>query len=327
MISVLLPCHREGHLLQRAIDSVLAQTLPDWQLLLVCNNTDETTLAVAQAAAQNDRRIFLVHEHTPGIAYALNTGLKHCTGDYVARLDADDTMPPGRLAMQKVYLDSHHETGLVSGQVRFVTDEGAGYDHYVQQINGWQTHEQMYRYRFVESPVAHPSVMFRRSLIDRFGDYSTGNVPEDYELWLRWLQAGVRFGKTDEVVLDWYDSPGRLSRTHDNYARRAFDEVRLQYLARALPDLAHGRPLWVCGGRYARRKSARLKSLGIQVTGIVDVIERRLETLGSMTYEQLPSPGSIFLVSMVSNRDGYRVVEEVLTQKGYVAERDYVLAA
>ncbi len=327
MISVLLPCHREGHLLQRAIDSLLAQTLPDWQLVLVCNNTDETTQAIAQKAAQNDRRIFLVHETTPGIAYALNTGLKHCTGDYVARLDADDAMPAMRLEVQKRYLDEHSEVGLVSGQVRFLTDEGTGYDHYVQQINGWQMHEQIYRYRFVESPVAHPSVMFRKSLIDRFGCYSTAKVPEDYELWLRWLEAGVRFGKVAEVVLDWYDSPGRLSRTHDNYARRAFEEVRLKYLVRALPQLTAGRPLWVCGGRYARRKSTRLKKMGIEVAGIVDVIERRLETLGSMTYEQLPSPGSIFLLSMVSNRDGYRIVEGVLSQKGYLAERDFVLAA
>lgn len=282
---------------------------------------------MAREAASADRRIVLVNEPTPGIAHALNTGLKFCTGAYVARLDADDTMPINRLELQSGYLDLHPDVGLVSGQVRFVTNEGTGYDHYVQQINGWQSHEQMYRYRFVESPVAHPSVMFRRTLIDRFGGYSMDNLPEDYELWLRWLESGIRFGKVHEVVLDWYDSPGRLSRTHDNYARRAFDEVRLRYLARALPPLTAGRPLWVCGGRYARRKSARLKSLGVHVTGIVDVIDRRLETLGSMTYEQLPAPGGIFLLSMVSNRDGYRVVEEVLTQRAYVAERDFVLAA
>jgi len=327
LISVLLPCHREGELLKRAFRSVAQQTLRDWQLVLVCNDCDAETAAIAREAASADRRIVLVNEPTPGIAHALNTGLQYCTGDYVARLDADDAMPPARLEVQKRYLDEHNDVGLVSGQVRFVTNEGTGYDHYVQQINGWQTHEQMYCYRFVESPVAHPSVMFRRSLIARFGEYSTDNVPEDYELWLRWLEAGVRFGKVDDVVLDWYDSPGRLSRTHDNYARRAFDEVRLRHLARALPQLMAGRPLWVCGGRYARRKSTRLKSLGIEVTGIVDVIRRRLETLGSMTYEQLPSPGSIFLLSMVSNRDGYQIVEKVLTQKGYVAERDFVLAA
>lgn len=327
MISVLVPCHREGALLQRALDSVTLQTHPDWQLVLVCNNCDTVTAAIAQTAARADRRIHLVTEPEPGIAHALNTGLKHCTGDYVARLDADDTMPATRLDVQQRYLDLHSEVGLVSGQVRFVTETGVGYDHYVQQINAWQSHAEMFRYRFVESPFAHPSVMFRRTLIERFGDYSTENIPEDYELWLRWLAAGVRFAKVPDVVLDWYDSPGRLSRTHENYARRAFDSVRLRYLAEILPGLTAGRPLWVCGGRYARRKSARLLELGITVTGVVDVVPRKLERLEAMTYDELPAPGQLFLLSLVSNRGGYRAVEDVLSHKGYLAERDFLLAA
>ncbi|MFZ5630277.1 MAG: glycosyltransferase [Spirochaetota bacterium] len=327
MISVLIPCHREGALLNRALDSVAHQTHPDWQLVLVCNNCDSETTAVAEAAAKADRRISLVTEPGPGIAYALNRGLSFCRGDYVARLDADDTMPADRLALQSAFLDQNRDVGLVSGQVRFVTDMGIGYDQYVQHINGWRDHETIYRYRFVESPVAHPSVMFRRELVDRLGAYSTENVPEDYELWLRWLAAGVKFAKIPEVVLDWFDSTGRLSRTHDNYARAAFDSVRLRYLVQVLPQLSAGRPLWVCGGRYARRKAARLQQMGIEVTGVVDVIPRRLEKLQAMTYDQLPAPGQLFLLSLVSNRAGYQVVEDVLTSKGYIPDRDFLLAA
>lgn len=327
MISVLLPCHREGSLLARAIDSVRAQTLADWQLVVVCNNASDGTVAVAKQAAVSDRRILLVHEPTPGIAHALNTGLKYCTGDYVARLDADDAMPATRLEVQQRYLDQHSNVGLVSGQVRFVTETGTGYDHYVQQINSWRTHDEIFRYRFVESPFAHPSVMFRRQLIDQWGPYSTENLPEDYELWLRWAEAGVRFAKVDEVVLDWYDSAGRLSRTHENYRRRAFDDVRLRYLARAIPPLAAGRPVWVCGGRYARRKAARLNAAGVPITGIVDIIARRLDSFEAITYDQLPAPGGIFLVSMVSSRDGYQVVEKLLQEKGYHNQKDFILAA
>lgn len=327
MISILLPCHREGVLLDRAIASVRQQTTADWQLVLVANNADDHTLAAAERARQSDSRILFVTEPKPGIAHALNTGLTFCTGDYVARLDADDTMPADRLARQSAFLDQHRDVGLVSGQVRFVTDIGIGYDQYVQQINGWRDHETIYSYRFVESPVAHPSVMFRRELVDRLGAYSTENVPEDYELWLRWLAAGVKFAKIPEVVLDWFDSTGRLSRTHDNYARAAFDSVRLRYLVQVLPQLTAGRPLWVCGGRYARRKAARLQQMGIEVTGVVDVIPRRLENLQAMTYDQLPAPGELFLLSLVSNRGGYQVVEDVLTSKGYIPDQDFLLAA
>ncbi len=325
-VSVLIPCYRERELLARAIDSVKRQTLTDWQLVLVANNADTETESVARRCAEDDRRIDVFSEPEPGIAHALNTGLKFCRGEYIARLDADDAMPEDRLALQARFLDEHPAIGLVSGQIRFISENAEGYDAYVAQINSWQTEEEIRRYRFVESPVAHPSVMFRRSLIESQGNYSTAAIPEDYELWMRWLTAGVRFAKIPEVVLDWYDSPGRLSRTHDNYARRAFDRVRMEHLLRVLPDLLKGRPLWVCGGKYARKKAAWLSQHGMPVTGIVDLVPRRLTHFASLTYAELPPPGLLFLLSMVSNRGGYRIVERVLTQRGYKHDEDFILS-
>lgn len=326
-VSVLLPFHCERELLARAVESVRAQTQPDWQLVLVANNADAETLRIAHELAAGENKIQLVEEKIPGIAFALNTGLAHCTGEYIARLDADDRMPRDRLQLQSEYLDQHGDTGLVSGRVNFITDAGHGYDHYVAQINSWITHDTMFRYRFVESPVAHPSVMFRRVLIEKYGNYATHEVPEDYELWLRFFSHGVRFAKIGEGVLDWYDSPGRLSRTHQNYARRAFDRARMQYLTELLPSLTRGRPLWICGGKYARKKATQLSASGIAVTGIVDLVPKKLHTMRSMTYAELPPAGNIFLVSFVSNRDGYRIVEKRLTEMGYQAERDFLLAA
>lgn len=313
-------------MLSRTIDSVLAQTSPDWQLVLVANSADAETMHVAEQAAKADSRIEIFSEPEPGIAHALNTGLKFCRGEYVARLDADDAMPPERLALQARFLGENPTIGLVSGQVRFISQNAEGYDAYVEQINSWRTEEDIMRYRFVESPVAHPSVMFRRSLIDQYGNYSTEAIPEDYELWMRWLTAGVRFAKIPEVVLDWYDSPGRLSRTHDNYARRAFDRVRMEHLLRVLPNLLKGRALWVCGGKYARKKATWLKAHGMPVTGVVDLVPKQFNHLQSLTYDELPAPGTMFLVSMVSNRGGYRIVEKVLTERGHKHDEDFLLA-
>lgn len=326
MISVLIPFHREGALLGWAIDSVSRQTISDWKIILVANGADAETMRVAEQASKAERRIEIHNEPISGIAYALNTGLKFCRGEYIARLDADDAMPADRLALQACFLDENSGIGLVSGHVRFISENAEGYDAYVNEINGWLSEQDIRRYRFVESPVAHPSVMFRRSLIDQYGNYSTEAIPEDYELWMRWLTAGVRFAKIPEVVLDWYDSPGRLSRTHDNYARRAFDRVRMEHLLQVLPPLLKGRPLWVCGGKYARKKATWLKAHGMPVTGVVDLIPKKFNDLKSLTYNELPQPGNIFLVSMVSNRGGYRIVEKVLTERGYHHDEDFLLA-
>jgi glycosyltransferase involved in cell wall biosynthesis len=295
-------------------------------MILVGNNGDDATMRVATAAAELESRIRVFTEMNPGIAFALNTGLKQCTRKYCARLDADDAMPADRLELQADFLERNSDVGIVSGQVNFISQGAHGYDAYVQQINSWISHADMFKYRFVESPVAHPSVMFRRSLIEQHGPYSTADVPEDYELWLRWFEQGVQFAKISEPVLDWYDSPGRLSRTHTNYARRAFDRARMPYLIKALPALVKGRPIWVCGGKYARKKIAWLRREGILVTGVVDFMRRDLSGLESTTYDELPKPGGIYLLSMVSNRGGYKIVEQALTEKGYRETDDFLLA-
>ena len=107
--------------------------------------------------------------------------------------------------------------------------------------NGLLTHEEIALARFVESPLAHPSVMFRRSLVERWGGYAEGAFPEDYELWLRWLDAGVRMEKLADPLLIWNDSPTRLSRRDPRYAAEAFYRVKARYLARWLaPQHAQG---------------------------------------------------------------------------------------
>src|SRR6185436_16591977 len=103
--------------------------------------------------------------------------------------------------------------GLVGCLVEFGGDRSAseGYALHVDWINALTTPDEIALNRFVESPLAHPSVMFRRELVEKHGGYRAGDFPEDYELWLRWMEAGARMGKVPRVLLTWQDGPGRLS--------------------------------------------------------------------------------------------------------------------
>ena len=70
--------------------------------------------------------------------------------------------------------------------------------------------------------------MFRRELVARHGGYRAGDFPEDYELWLRWLDAGVRMAKVPRPLLTWHDSTGRLSRTDARYDPEAFFRLKAE---------------------------------------------------------------------------------------------------
>lgn len=332
IVSILLPVHNGAATLRRAMDSLLEQHYPHFELLVVDNASTDETPAILNEYVALDARVRTLHEPRKGIAFALNHGLRVAQGKYIARMDADDVSLPMRLERQVDFLERHPETGLVSGLVEYAGTgtESEGYQEYVHQLNRWNSPSRMYHYRFVESPLVHPSVLFRKTLVDAYGPYTEADEPEDYELWLRWYGHGVRMDKLNEPVLRWHDSPTRLSRIDERCSAEALDRVRYRYLARWLMlRNANGLPpLYVWGGgKLATRKMQLLESLsGIPVAGIIDIKEKKDTYLPHIHYLNIPEPGAIFVVSMVSNRGKYQEIDDFLKQRGYVGERDYVLA-
>ncbi|HEX5001194.1 MAG TPA: glycosyltransferase family 2 protein, partial [Bacteroidia bacterium] len=201
---------------------------------------------------------------------------------------------------------------------------------YTDFINTILTNEQILSYRFIESPFAHPSVMFKKSLIRTFGNYSSEpGIPEDYELWLRWLEHGVKMEKLPVPVLMWRDTPGRLSRTSLCYSSEAFNTIRMRYLINWLKKekIPGRRPVWIWGaGKYAKRKAAILETAGIEFEGFIDVSDQKKSGKHSVIhYNHLPPPGSIFIISLVSNRGKPLEIEAFLINRGYRRSSDFVI--
>jgi glycosyltransferase involved in cell wall biosynthesis len=110
LISVILPFFRPGKLLATAIESILNQTYPNLELLLINNNADVQSAEIANDFSLKDSRIRILYEKEQGIAFALNKGLSKIRGEIIARMDADDVSFPQRLEKQLIYLKNHPET-------------------------------------------------------------------------------------------------------------------------------------------------------------------------------------------------------------------------
>jgi glycosyltransferase involved in cell wall biosynthesis len=335
-VAVLLPAYNAAATLPAAIDSVIAQTEEAWELVAVDDGSSDATWAVLRDAAARDPRIRpLRHESNRGIVAALETGLAATRAAKVARLDADDTCMPERLARQADFLDANPEVGLVGCRVVFGGDRRrhAGYALHVDWTNQLVSPQEIALNRFVESPFSHPSVMFRRGLVDRFGGYRDGPFPEDYELWLRWLDAGVTMAKIPEPLLVWNDPPDRLSRTDGRYSFEAFYETKAIYLARWLarhnphhPDVV----IWG-SGRETRRRAEHLVRHGVCITHYVDIDPRKIgqiikgrPVLGA---DELPPPGQRFVISYVGSRGARKDIRRRLTERGFLEGRHFVMGA
>jgi glycosyltransferase involved in cell wall biosynthesis len=334
-VSVLLPFYNAAPTLARAVNSISAQTFTNWELLLLNDGSTDGSLHIAQQLAAADVRIKIFSNDTNcGIAHTLNTGITNATAPLLARMDADDWSHPERFAKQVAHLDQHPETGLVGCAVKHEGDTTQqGYALYIDWINALQTPEQIRLNRFTESPFAHPSVMFRKTLTDQFGMYRDGDFPEDYELWLRWLAAGVTMIKLPDVLLHWNDLPARLSRTDARYSRDAFYRCKAVYLAEEVKQhVATDRPIWFCGaGRISRKNSSYLTAQDISPAGYIDIDPKKTaKTIGGLPVippEQVNTLRDPFIISFVGNRGAHAWIRNFLEGLGKKEGVDFILAA
>jgi glycosyltransferase involved in cell wall biosynthesis len=332
---VILPVFNAAHTVEEAVRSLVAGGLSDSEILAVDDGSTDGSGEVLARLQDELPRLRLYTQLHRGIVAALTTGIEHATGEYFARMDADDVSLPKRLERQRRFLDQHREIGVVTGRVRFGGDrhDAEGYAAYVDWINTLRDPDDFAFHRFVESPVAHPAVMFRRACVDRFGGYRNGTFPEDYELWLRWMEAGVLFASIPEEVLLWNDPPARLSRTHERYSIEAFYAMKAEYLARwcalhvdSWPDVV----VWGAG-RITRKRVQLLEARGARVRMWVDIdakkIGQRIGGADVVAPDHLPGPGACFILSFVANRDARAQIRTWLNRHAYIPERDYIFAA
>ncbi|MFM9056871.1 MAG: glycosyltransferase [Bacteroidota bacterium] len=330
LLSVLLPFHNETVWLAEAVESILDQSFRDFELILIDSKATPAAAEVAHRLSLRDQRIRMVEANAAGIAVALNTGILHCKSDWIARMDADDWSNPMRLQKQIDYLYRHPEIGILSCQTgpHPDCDTGEGMRSFMDWQNGIIDHDSHYRNRFIESPVAHPTVLFQRNLITAYGPYEEGGLPEDYELWLRWMSHGIRFYKLPEPLVCWRDHAQRLTRTAEAYRSVRFFKVKLDYIRPFLIEIQQSRHLYVCGAsRPIRKKSILLEENGIQISGFTDIVERNVGNKDFLPAEQIHAGDGRFYISLVSSRGKSDEVRTFLIKKGLVEIRDFILAA
>ena len=330
-VSVVLPFYNAVKTLSVALQSILDQDFTDFECVMVDNNSSDGSREIAAGWERQDPRFRLVEEKRQGVMYASNRGCEAARGEYLARMDADDVARPLRLLLQSEFLDSHPDFGAVAGLVNHVGDPETtgGFQRFVEWSNSVISYEEIYNRRFIEAPIVNPSAMWRRETMELFGLYLAGDFPEDYEMWLRWLDAGVKIAKVPEVVLDWHDSEGRLTRTHPIYSDRAFYEIKSKYLAKWLSECNPYHPYVAIWGasRISRRRARILEQQGVRIKTYIDTKRTRQLEKELIYYEDLPESGSLFILTYIRQMDNRERIQAFLEGLGYVEGKDYLLVS
>ena len=332
LISIVLPVRNAGETLQECLDSIRAQSLRDYELLIIDDDSDDGSLSLARRLGSSDNRILIFSNPGTGLVSALNHGLHQARASLVARMDADDRMHPQRLQRQYDHLRRHPQTTLLGCGSRPFPEHRiqAGLREYIRWQNGCTRPDQIRNEIYIESPFAHPTVIFRKQAILELGGYRQGPFPEDYDLWLRLHQAGRRMEKLPEILLDWRDYPTRTSRTDPRCSRQAFDRLRAHYLARDRRLLARRDELVFWGaGRKTRKRCSLLIQRGFEPRAWIDIDPRKIGNRIAGVPVESPSwlahGKRAFVLVYVTNHGARDLIARDLRAMDYRPGRDYLM--
>ncbi len=326
MISILLPVRNGGVYFRAALDSLAEQTYADFEVVVQDDGSTDDSAGVARSYGER----FRVETQAPGgIVAGLNAAAARARGGLFVRMDADDVCAPTRLEQLVDAAATHPDVGLFGHRVRYFPEEHvrSGMRHYEQWVNSQLTHEAIYRDRFVECPIVHATWAIRRATFEALGGYDDGLFPEDYDFFLRAADAGARFLKLSDVLLDVRESGQGFSKAHERYSPNAFRTLKMRHL---VPHLqARAQPLAIVGaGPDGKRWAKDLIAAGLEVRHFVEVHPRRIGQVihgaDVIGYEDLERAADCFVLAAVGQKGARDEVRGLLTAAGREEETSFL---
>jgi cellulose synthase/poly-beta-1,6-N-acetylglucosamine synthase-like glycosyltransferase len=327
-VAVLLPARDAAGTVRAAAASILRQRFRDLELVAVDDGSRDGTAEILEGLARRDARVRVIHGPGEGIARALNRGLEACDADVVVRMDADDVAHPRRVERQVAALEADPSLAAVGSRVRLFPrrEVAGGMARYAAWLNGLVTPELVTRDLLVEAPLVHPASAIRREALEEAGGWRDGDFPEDYDLWLRLSAAGRRLSNLPEVLLDWRESPSRLTRTDGRYALSRHVALKAAWLAAG--PLSDRREVAIWGAGETGRAFARaLASLGVSPVLFLEVDPKKIgrSLLGApvVSYEEAARARGLPLLVAVGAPGARDLIRAELGRQGFEEVRDY----
>ena len=225
LISVIMSIHNGEKTISRALDSIFAQTVQDFEIV-ICNDasTDNTQVLLDSYAKKDERIIFIQNENKLGLALSLNRCLQMASGVFVARMDDDDVSLPDRFEKEINFLKENDQYAFVGCNALTFNDKAEG--------SVLSRPERPTKKDFLKgTPFIHPTVMFRAAPLLEVGGYSIAKYvqrrAQDYDLFMKLFAKNYIGYNIQEPLFKYFNSfeTSKKKRTLGN----AIDEMRIRF--------------------------------------------------------------------------------------------------
>jgi glycosyltransferase involved in cell wall biosynthesis len=223
LVSIIMPMKNAAPWLVQCIESIIDQQFTEWQLIVVNDHSSDNSFELASSF--RDKRISVLQSSGAGIIDALQLAFSKSAADHITRMDADDIMPPHKLATLYA-IASENEKIIATGLVQYFGAEpiSEGYLGYEKWLNTRAKHEDHWQWIYRECVIASANWMTHRSNVS----FDHAVYPEDYDLVFDWYEKGLNVKATNSVTHLWREHQSRTSRNSDHYQQKAFFSLKLK---------------------------------------------------------------------------------------------------
>ena len=227
LISVILPAFNSAPYLAQALESILSQTVRDFELLIIYDESSDGTLSIIESFIAKDNRVRMIVGQKARLVGALNQGLVAANGKYIARMDADDVSLPTRFEKQIQVMQADH-LDFCGSDIVMMDEVGKPLKDIIMPASA----DLITITLACTVPFAHGSVMMRKQFLDDHTLlYQSGASAEDYAFWCAAYSLGARFGNIPEPLFHYRHFSQSLSKVHSKVVGKHTQAIRRQFVA------------------------------------------------------------------------------------------------
>ncbi len=328
LVSIIMAARDTEEYLPACLDSVLAQTYTNWELIAVNDHSIDKTPDVLKEYSQRDSRIRVFHSNREKLIPTLKEGYKHCRGMLINRMDSDDKMPDYKL---RILVDEWKKYGkgtiIAGGTEHFldVGEVGEGFRHYERWLNDVAKRSAHYEEIYKECVIPSHCWIIHKDDLDSVDAFNPEVYPEDYDLCFRFYRAGLKVVGIDKILHFWRDRSNRISRTWDCYKDNRYFEMKIRYFYEIDRNL--DRPLVLWGAGRNGKDMAKLileKESGFHwVCDNHKKIGKDIYGVRLHHFDSIPELDNPQIIVVVASPDGKAGIREQLREWGKKAVADY----
>lgn len=328
LVSIVMAVKDTAPYLRTCIDSIIAQTYKNWELIAVNDHSKDDTLNILREYACKDSRVRVYNSHKPKLIPTLQIAYSKIKGTLINRMDSDDKMPKDKIQILVEQWQKYGKGNVIAGGTEHFVDEGTvggGFLRYEKWLNNVAKSSTHYQEIYTECVIPSHCWIIHKDDFDRVGAFNPMVYPEDYDLCFRFYKHKLNVVGIDKILHYWRDRENRISRTWEEYKDNRYFDLKLRFFYELDRDKSKKLVLWGAG-KNGKDMAKLLLSYESNFNWVCDnenKIGKDIYGIIMQHFEEVLKVEDIQIIIAVASDVDKAIISEILKKYNKKAVSDY----